>query len=314
MAHKSIYLTFLILILLLTACGESNQQSTNAPATVVGAFIAEGAIEYRELNPTVERVRNCDGSSQPVIKHPSLAVMTAHGIEWKVGVHTGVGVNIGNGPVPGGVNLSVAFDSSLANSLDSGIEQAIAWDLPADPNTIVEYTLTWNELWQPGYVEVRSANGNMMTVNISYRTGIKSEIVDTKKMLCNTQEEDQSVVPTGIQPVIPTVLQAEFLISGHSITPENLSLIVGGSATYWTERGAGVWGYWNEGNNATFRHPGENMVLTYWAGFYAPRNAAECQIVIQDNTRFVKCPTGTQAEFEADGVGLHLIDYTGLFP
>lgn len=122
-------------------------------------------------------------------------------------------------------------------------------------------------------------------------------------------------ISQGEQPSIASQ-QNEFLLpNGDSPSPEALASLVGGEAIYWTKRSDVVWGYWNEGHSMTFRHPGGDTILTYWAGYPDPRNASDCAIVIrkEDKTRYVKCPNGTKAEFEADGVGIHLFDFTFLF-
>lgn len=132
----------------------------------------------------------------------------------------------------------------------------------------------------------------------------------------NTAIPPTPVRPTNT-PILPTLTpRSDILPNGEVVSPETLANLIGGNPAYWTKRGPVVWGYWDKGNNATFRHPGNNTILTYWAGFSEPRNAGDCLIVTPqaDNlTRYVKCPSGTQAEFEADGVGFHLIDYTGFF-
>ncbi len=129
------------------------------------------------------------------------------------------------------------------------------------------------------------------------------------------------VRPTATRYVPPTLLPLPAatplkLPNGEVVTAESLARNVGGNAAYWTVRGPVVWGYWDKGHNVTFRHPGGNTLLSYWAGFPDPRNADGCRIVYppaESGTRFVKCPSGTRAEFEADGVGFHLVDYTGYF-
>ncbi len=125
-----------------------------------------------------------------------------------------------------------------------------------------------------------------------------------------------SMPPTNT-PIPPTpTTRNDILPNGEVVSPESLAKFIGGKPEFWTKRGPVVWGYWDEGNNMTFRHPGNNTILTCWAGFSEPKNANDCSIIIPeaDNlTRYVKCPPGTQAEFEADGVGFHLIDYTGFF-
>jgi len=123
-------------------------------------------------------------------------------------------------------------------------------------------------------------------------------------------------LPTNT-PVPPTsVPRTDILPNGEVVSPESLARLIGGNPAYWTKRGPVVWGYWDKGHNVTFRHPGGNTILSYWAGFPEPRNATECSIIIPESdnmTRYVKCLSGTRAEFEADGVGFHLIDYTGFF-
>lgn len=115
----------------------------------------------------------------------------------------------------------------------------------------------------------------------------------------------------------PTKLQNPNLIHNEPVSPETLAKIVGGDVSYWAQRGSVVWGYSNKNHNTVFHHPGDNMILTYWAGFGDPQNADDCQIIVplNDNlTKYVKCPSGTKAEIIADQVGLHLEDYTGYFP
>jgi hypothetical protein len=106
------------------------------------------------------------------------------------------------------------------------------------------------------------------------------------------------------------------LIHNELISEDTLAKIVGGSPLYWTQRGPVVWGYSNPDHNVVFHHPGDNMILTYWAGFGDPKNSGDCQITVPQNdnmTKYVKCPPGTKAEIIADQVGLHIIDYTGYF-
>ncbi|MCB8919249.1 MAG: hypothetical protein H6666_15140 [Ardenticatenaceae bacterium] len=131
----------------------------------------------------------------------------------------------------------------------------------------------------------------------------------------NQAANTQSVV---LQPAIPPVpTQSPILIHSESASPESLARIVGGDAAYWKQAGPVVWVYSNKNNNTTMRHPGENMVLTYWAGFGDPQNASDCQIIISpvdSLEKAVKCPSGTNAQIIADQVGLHVVDYTGFFP
>jgi hypothetical protein len=130
------------------------------------------------------------------------------------------------------------------------------------------------------------------------------------------------VQATNTQPVLqPTITQAaaqsSILIHNEPVSPETLARIVGGDAAYWKQAGSVVWVYSNKDHNTLMRHPGENMILTYWAGFGDPQNTDGCQIIISPANsleKYIKCTLGTNAQIVADQVGLHLIDYTGYFP
>jgi hypothetical protein len=114
----------------------------------------------------------------------------------------------------------------------------------------------------------------------------------------------------------PVATQNSNLLHNESASPETLSRIVGGDPAYWTQKSSVVWVYANKDHNTLMRHPGDNMILTYWAGF-DEHDADDCQIIISpvnSQEKYVKCSSGTNAWVEADQVGLHLIDYTGYFP
>lgn len=177
---------FLVIITLLSACSPSQSVEPIASAPLVGPVIPVGEAEVRDLSPTTEVISNCGSGGGTVIKHPSMSVVTNYAVEWEVGGTTGVGVTIGEGVVPGGVNLSSTLEGRYATQLDQGIQQAAAWELPAEPDTVVEYTLMWREVWQPGYVEIKLANESVIRANVRYRTGIQSDIVGKRAENCSS--------------------------------------------------------------------------------------------------------------------------------
>lgn len=125
-----------------------------------------------------------------------MSVATNWAVEWEVGGTAGTGVRIGDGVIPGGVDLSVSLEGHYANKFDQSIQQGTGWDLPAEPNTIVAYTLMWREVWQPGYVDVRLADQRVVRVNVRYRIGIQSDIVGKQVQLC-ADEQLPTVQPTA---------------------------------------------------------------------------------------------------------------------
>ncbi len=80
--------------------------------------------------------------------------------------------------------------------------QGTGWDLPAEQNTIMVYTLMWRELWQRGYTEVRLADQTIKRIDLNYRTGIQSEIVGKQKQNCGG--EQPLIQPTTLAQRQPT--------------------------------------------------------------------------------------------------------------
>jgi len=150
--------SLLLIISLLTACGPASLSNSTASAPVPGPLVPVGEPEIRDLGPTSETVWNCGSGGGTVVKHPSMSVVTNYAVQWEIGGTTGVGLNIGEGVIPGGVNLSTSLEGRYASSFDQGVQQGTGWDLPAEPNSIVVYTLMWREIWQRGYVDVRLAD------------------------------------------------------------------------------------------------------------------------------------------------------------
>jgi hypothetical protein len=185
---------------LLAACSPTPSQAPEvASVPIPGPVVPVGEPEVRDLGPTTETVWNCGSGGGIVVKHPSMSVITGHAVEWEVGGTTGVGVTIGEGVLPGGVDLRATLEGHYTTQFDQSIQQGTAWDLPAEPNTVVVYTLMWREVWQPGCVEVRLADQSIVRVNVRYRTGIQSEVVGKRVQAC---EEEQQPPPT--QPVVAT--------------------------------------------------------------------------------------------------------------
>lgn len=187
---------FLVIIILLSACSPSQPTEPIASAPLVGPVIPVGEAEVRDLSPTTEAVSNCGSGGGTVIKHPSMSVVTNYAVEWEVGGTTGIGVTIGEGVVPGGVNLSSALEGHYATQFDQGIQQTTAWELPAEPDTVVEYTLMWREVWQPGYVELRLADESIVKANVRYRIGIQSDIVGKRVENCGGEPIATQLYPT----------------------------------------------------------------------------------------------------------------------
>lgn len=206
---------FTLLLALLSACGvaeqtaSSSQTSVSAPAP--GPVVPVGEPEVHDLGPTNETVWNCGGGGGTLVKHPSMSVITGHAVEWEVGGVTGVGVVIGEGIVPGGINLSASLEGRYTSHFDQSIQQGTAWELPAAEDTLVVYTIMWREVWQRGYVDTRLADQSIVRVNVRYRTGIQSEIVGKRQDQCRpatveSAANESSAISSSLPASQPTPL------------------------------------------------------------------------------------------------------------
>jgi len=196
----------LLAVVLLAACGRlSPPQVVVDSATVPGPVVAAGQPELRDLSPTTETVWNCGSGGGTVIKHPTMSVITNYAVEWEVGGTVGVGVHIGDGIIPGGADLRASLEGRYVTEFEQGVQQGTGWDLPAEPNSAVVYTLMWREMWQPGYIDVRLADQSVVRVNVRYRTGIQSDIVGKQPLACGTQQPpaQQTTQPPSISPSSP---------------------------------------------------------------------------------------------------------------
>lgn len=171
-----------MIALVLASC---NPVTANGQMPKPGPLVPTGQVEIVELGATVENVWNCGDGGGTIVKHPSRTISTNHSVEWEVGGTTGIGVTIGEGVVPGGIDLSASLEGHYRSSFDTGSQQSTSWDLPAEPNTIVDYTLIWRETWETGYIDVLMPNNSNMRVNVRYRTNIGSEMVGKQVKSCS---------------------------------------------------------------------------------------------------------------------------------
>ena len=189
--------------ILLSACSSLARPPQASPVVPVGE------PEIVDVGPSTEVVNNCGPGGGTVIKHPSRTMISSHAVEWQVAGQAGIGTHIGDGVIPGGVNLRAGLEGRYVSAITEGVQKGIDWELPAEPNTVVEYTLMWREVWQPGYIDVR-AGGQNFKIDVRYRTDIRSEIMGKRAQPCG---EDQTITSpttsrssptTGPEPQSPT--------------------------------------------------------------------------------------------------------------
>jgi len=202
-SQRSVPFAFL-LVLLLVACAPSAEEPAMGQAPLMGSIVPFGVPEVRDLAPTSEVVPNCNGDTSPVIKNPSITTISANTVEWQVGGSVGTGLTIGQGIVPAGIDLQAALEGHVATDITNMLQHGNAWELPADPGTIREYTIMWRETWQPAYIDVTfmDPEPQIIRIDVKYRTGIQSDIVGDKVTRCDlgatTQAEPVTAQPSPV--------------------------------------------------------------------------------------------------------------------
>lgn len=317
MQSKRLPSLIILLILLTTSCStppSSNQNGSNQSTSIE---IQITGTESKELGIETIPQPNCTGSAEV-----ENTVEKSRTIEYVMEVQNGVSVNA-NGQVGFAgtdIELGATVASQFGQSYGTSETLTRSITVKAKPSTDMQHVIRQVEIWKVGQAKI-SVGGQQTIIPFKYRYDFAIEYAGNNQIPCDTNGTT-NIIPSNTQPIPqPTIAQVATqsgnLIHNESVSPETLARIVGGNAAYWTQAGAVVWVYANKNNNTTIRHPGENMVLTYWAGFGDPQNASDCQIIISPVNsleKAVKCPSGTNAQIIADQVGLHLIDYTGFFP
>jgi hypothetical protein len=262
---------------------------------------------------------NCGGSS-PISYKLSVAVSVKQIVEigGKIsadGSGQASGIILVEGvPVPVKGQLKVAVEAAYKDTYDSEQSRVDEITLGAAAQTHVIYIVKWEE---QKYESLVSYDYNGKSYGAKYAYILKvPKLSDSRKVIC---QESASVQEAPVQTTVPPsnatrISTNTTTLCGEPVTPEVLSNCIGGESAYWTLRGPDVWGYWNKGHNTAFRHPGGNMILTYWDGFPMPSNTKSCKIVDvkSEKTKYMKC-SDPGAEVVADGIGLHLVDHTPFF-
>jgi len=203
---------------------------TSAPtqnSPKLGPLVPTGEQEVIELGTTVEEVWNCGDGGGTIVKHPSRSISTNYSVEWEVGGSIGVGVIIGEGVIPAGVNLSGALEGHYQSGFGSGYQQTTSWDLPAEPNTIVNYTLVWREIWEKGYIDLLMPDNTNLRVNVRYRTHIGSDNVGKQVISCDDLNTVSSQSAT-VAPVQPTQVNQSVNVQAYSsFTQDDINRLLG---------------------------------------------------------------------------------------
>lgn len=205
MARRLFVLISLAIALFVAACEGPGQGVVEPPAPLPTPTLPPqlGGVQHvgepidRPLLQTTEIVQNCGGGSEPIVKHPGLVTVSANSVEWEVGGQFGAGLRVGVPTFPVAVDLTGVIEVADRTKLEQNLQQAVAWDLPAAPGEIMTYVLSWNEQWQPATVEVRFSDQDVRHINVTYRTGVESNILSSNVQYCNGAPP-----PTGLSTIV----------------------------------------------------------------------------------------------------------------
>jgi hypothetical protein len=174
-----------VLLFALISCQPTPETQIGEQSPQVGRIVPVGEPVQIDLRPTTERIPNCSGSQSTISKTPSMTIISGHSVEWEVGGQAGVGIKIGEGVLPFGVDLSSALTGIIAEGINQGFSQTSSWNLSAAPGEVVDYTLTWWEIWQPGYIDVTMADQQIVRINVRYRSGVGSDLETQAAFPCD---------------------------------------------------------------------------------------------------------------------------------
>lgn len=166
---------------------------TPQAAPIVSQVKPVGLPQPRELQTTVQVVRNCGGLAD-LTRHPTISVVTSHSVQWQMGTSVGVGMKVGGGVLPGEVDLTGSFSTAAVVGGETAKQISDSWDLTAPPNTAMEFTMRWWEDWQTGNILLTLPSSGTYTVTVDYRVGINSDMVSQRQLPCGT--------PTPVNPAL----------------------------------------------------------------------------------------------------------------
>lgn len=300
----------LILIFLISACSPQNPTSQ----TDLNYDVAQESYQFQFLgNPYEISVDNCNGARDSIKTEER---SQKYIVELHIDITNEIASEIGGDIEVARITLAREIGRALGVQVgtETTTTSSVQVITPAGKKTVT--SVQWKETWVQGKIAVIRPDGSYVgVIPFIVLNSLSLDQLGSQTYDCETG----IVVPITPTPptsasIEPSSVLSTNKICGQEVSSESLASCIGGNAAYWTQRGPDVWGYWDEGNKVTFRHPGGSTILSYWAGFPDPRNADGCQIVVvqSEDTKYVKCAIAG-AEFESDGVGFHLVDHTNIF-
>jgi|GEM_PF-6125610 len=154
-------------------------------------FIPVGSSIRREIGSYTEIIENCDGQTETFLTTPSYPLAADHILEWSYEGITGTTFQLDEQILfldsDGGSESKTTFIDLNEFTLDEAlfetygelyphsVRRGNGWLLSAEPDTAVDYTLIWAEIWQPGYVDLKIENRDPIRIQMLYRTDILGE-------------------------------------------------------------------------------------------------------------------------------------------
>jgi hypothetical protein len=134
-------------------------------------------------------------------KNVERSYTASYAFSWEFGGEIGFDLTVE--PLGVGGNVGAAVTSAYGRQWESSRTQTVGFPLTAEPNTNMEYTITWTEMWQNGYIPVHTRNGEERVV-YRYLVRIDGDIVDSRDLGCEQGcEGDNGEVITPSEEGVP---------------------------------------------------------------------------------------------------------------
>lgn len=164
------------MILASTITTTNNLQSVTSSISLQGMNIAEPS-ESIEINKLTVPINNCGGSAKISQKYTQTQSFVRQ-------MSSEATASIG-GEIPVVVWLKLVAELQIKYGFEQGQidSRTIEYEMSAEPETNVVYTITWQEIWQKGFADLKSGSTE---VKVPFR--IKSDLIysiDSSKESCN---------------------------------------------------------------------------------------------------------------------------------
>lgn len=219
-SHLLVLIAASFLLIAGSACSANSLEDAT-----VGKIVQSSDPQRIVAKEVREIVCNCGEAGADIRKKVEQSYTNDNAIHWEFRGEVGFGASLK--PLGVGVDFAPALETIYGKEWSASRSQSVAFELPANPGSQMEYRIQWVETWQPGTIEIRTNKG-VETLQYYYLRGIEANLVDKggRNLGCSASCQDTSSaieVPTSIpgNPVPTSTTRSQTYTDRPSIVIEN---------------------------------------------------------------------------------------------